>query len=222
MNSGFMDPLHLSIAIGPLAAYLMLLGIINLRGRPFLTSGGRDTVALGLGIAGLVIAGPMELFLPERAAVQYGGLVWILLFGLYLMCVILVSLVSRPKLVIYNATPDMLRPILAQLATQLDRDARWAGDTVALPNLTVQFTIETFPGTRNVQLVSAGPGQNYVSWRRFESAVAAQLRDIPSAMNPYGGVLIAIAFVMFIVIGLRVGESGAQLVQELNHLLRLR
>jgi len=217
-----MDPLHLSIALGPLAAYLLLLGIVNLRGRPFLTSGGRDTVALGLGIVGLVIAGPMELFLPERAAVEYRGLVWLLLLGLFLMCVILISLVSRPKLVIYNATPDMLRPILAQLATELDSDARWAGDTVALPNLTMQFTIETFPGTRNVQLASAGPGQNYISWRRFELALAGELRDVTSTVNPYGGVLIAIALVMFTVVGLRVGYNGAELVQELNHMLRLR
>ena len=67
ISSGLMyvDPLHLSIALGPLATYLMVLGVVNLSIRPFVTTGSRDTAALGLAISGLAIAGPMELFLPE-------------------------------------------------------------------------------------------------------------------------------------------------------------
>ena len=58
------DALHLSIALGPLAVYLLLLGFVNLSTRPFVTTGARDVGALGLAIAGLIVAGPMELFLP--------------------------------------------------------------------------------------------------------------------------------------------------------------
>ena len=68
-----MDPLHLSIALSPLAVYFVLLGIINLSARPQLTTGARDTAALAVGLSGLVVVGPMELFLPERAAAQFGG-----------------------------------------------------------------------------------------------------------------------------------------------------
>ena len=64
MYRPLMDPLHLCIALGPLAVYLLLLGIINLMPRPFMTSGARDTAALSIAISGFVVAGPMELFLP--------------------------------------------------------------------------------------------------------------------------------------------------------------
>ncbi len=53
------DPLHFCIALGPLAAYLLLLGAVNLSSRPFLTNGARDTAALGIGILGFAIVGPM-------------------------------------------------------------------------------------------------------------------------------------------------------------------
>ena len=56
-----MDPLYFCIAIAPLAVYLLMLGIINLRGKPFVTTGARDAAALGIGLVGFVVIGPMEL-----------------------------------------------------------------------------------------------------------------------------------------------------------------
>ena len=43
-----MDPLNLCIALGPLAVYLLLLGLIGLSSRPFLTSGFRDGATLAI------------------------------------------------------------------------------------------------------------------------------------------------------------------------------
>ena len=62
-----MDPLHFCVAVAPLSVYLLMVGLINLSGWPFVTTGTRDTAALGIGIIGLVIAGPMELFFPGRS-----------------------------------------------------------------------------------------------------------------------------------------------------------
>ena len=97
-----MDPLHLCIALGPVIAYLMLLGLINSRRRPFLTTGARDLSALGIGVSGLVIAGPMELFLPELATNQFGAYVWVMMLALYGLCWTLIVLLGRPRLVVYN------------------------------------------------------------------------------------------------------------------------
>ena len=36
------DPLRFAIAIGPLAIYLLVMGIVNLMSRPFVTTGARD------------------------------------------------------------------------------------------------------------------------------------------------------------------------------------
>ena len=76
-----MGPLHLCIALGPLAVYLLLLGLINLSSRPFLTTGARDCAALSVAISGFVVAGPLDHFFPETAAVAMGGylLPWLLL-----------------------------------------------------------------------------------------------------------------------------------------------
>ena len=105
-----MDPLHFCIAIAPLSVYFLMLGILNLYGRPFVTTGARDAAALGIGISGLVIAGPMELFFPEAAASQYGSFVWILLISFYGLCVSLIVLLMRSRIVIYNTSLEQLRP----------------------------------------------------------------------------------------------------------------
>ena len=47
-----MDPLHFCIAMVPLAVYLLMLGLLNLRRTPFVTSGARDAAAVGIGYLG--------------------------------------------------------------------------------------------------------------------------------------------------------------------------
>ena len=90
-----MDPLHVSIALGPLAVYFCLLGCLNLSRRPLITTGPRDTAALGVAISGLVLVGPMELFLPDAAAVEFGWKVWVLLLTLYGLGLTLIVLLMR-------------------------------------------------------------------------------------------------------------------------------
>ena len=80
----------------------------QLSGWPFVTTGTRDTAALGIGIIGLVIAGPMELFFPEEAASQFGGKVWLLLIAFYGLCVSLIVLLLRSRIVVYNITGNQL------------------------------------------------------------------------------------------------------------------
>lgn len=180
------DPLHVCIALGPLAAYLLLLGAINLSSRPFLTNGARDSAALGVGIVGFVIVGPLELFLPEATAFQLGALVWVLLLVAYSLLVTLCVLVMRPRLVIYNIRPDQVRPLLANIVPRLDREARWAGECLILPSLGVQLHVEVFWAMRNAQLVAAGPKQSFEGWTKLESAISAELRETISRRNPYG------------------------------------
>jgi hypothetical protein len=186
-----MDSLHLTIALVPLAVYLLLLGLINLSPRPFLTTGIRDGMALALGLSGLFVAGPLELFLPERAASVFGPFVWFLLIGLYLLGCSLLVLMGRPRLVIYNATATDLRPILERVVKQLDAEATCTGDTFVLPQLFVQLHLEEFAALRNVSLVSVGPRQSWLGWRKLEHELAVALRATSSAANPYGVLLVA-------------------------------
>src|SRR5687768_10079215 len=95
---GLMDPLHVCIALGPVAMYLLMLGAINLSPRPFLTTGTRDAITLGIAIAGFAIAGPMELFLPVRAVGFWGpAITWGLMVGIYALGLLLIVFMLRPR-----------------------------------------------------------------------------------------------------------------------------
>ena len=173
-----MDPLHFCIGVAPLAVYLLLIGLLNLSNKPFVTTGARDAAALGIGVSGLVIAGPMELFFPEGAASQFGGFVWLMLIVFYGLCVSLVVLLMRSRLVIYNLSPDELLPILKSIAHQLDKEARWAGDSLLMPNLRVHLHVEAVDWARNIQLCAGGNRQSYEGWRVLENQLRKELRVI--------------------------------------------
>lgn len=170
-----MDAFRLCLAMGPMAIYLLLIGAINLSRRPFLIWGARDTAVLGLAIGGLILAGPMELFLPVTATLRFGPYVWIFLVILYAMGLVLWVLTARPRLVIYNVSVSELRPVLADVVAQLDSEARWAGDSLLMPGLGVQLHMESFARLRNVALVSIGGGQMETGWRQLEQRLRQAL-----------------------------------------------
>ena len=185
-----MDPLHTIIAIGPLGIYLLVIGMLQLSRRPFVTTGGRDYAALAVGICGLVVAGPLELFMPDAPARQFGGFVWVLLLALYGLGCTLVILLSRPRIVIYNIRGDDLRPVLAAVVERLDPQARWAGECLILPQLNVQLHVETSGAMRIGELVAVGYRQSFQGWRRLERELAAALNESPSqGLTLYGAML---------------------------------
>ena len=216
-----MDPFRLCLALGPVAVYLMLIGALNVAKRPFLVSGGRDTAALGLALSGFVIVGPIELFFPATAAVHFGPYVWLLLLALYGLCLGLIVLLLQPRLVIYNVSADQLRPILADVVDQLDAEARWAGETLLLPNLGLQLHLDTTASMRNVALVAINAHQSFDGWRRLEDTLAAALARAETGRNPRGasllsaGTLIGLALVLAIA---RAPEAVAEALFEMLHL----
>jgi len=193
------DPFRFGVAIVPLAAYGLLLGLINLRRKPLLTTGARDLAALSLAVAGLVAVGPLDLFMPATAANRFGPYVWLLLLGSYALIVTFLILSARPRLVLYNISTDALRPILAEVAVGLDPGARWAGDSLCLPAFAIELHLEGFAAMRNVSVIAANPGQDPDKWRRLEIALAGAIRPIRVSPNPRGAVLVAIALGMMAV-----------------------
>jgi hypothetical protein len=197
-----MEPFHQCLALGPIAIYLLLLGMINLARRPLVVSGGRDAATLGLAVSGLVFVGPMALLFPESVAIHFGpaGLkyLWLISVGVLAICLIMALLVLRPRLIVYNISVDQFRPILAEVVERMDPDARWAGDCLFLPGLGVQLHLESFGWMRNVSLVSSGPKQDYQGWSRLEAELAAALRGIEVPWNLAGLMLLSIGSVLVI------------------------
>lgn len=179
-----MDPLRVAIATAPLAGYFLLLGLLNLRRHPFMTTGACDLAALGVAITGLVFIGPLELFRPEAATSELHNYIWVFLLAFYWLWVALVALVMRPRLVVYNISAEELRPALAEAARQVDSEARWAGDNLLLPRLGVQLHLESFGLMRHVSLVSSGPEQSLDGWRRLRRAMSRTLGQLRVQPNP--------------------------------------
>jgi hypothetical protein len=215
-----MDPLHVAIALGPLATYLLVLGVINLSSRPLLTTGGRDAAALAIAIAGLIVVGPMELFLLEEAAVWYGGWVWAIMLAAYALLVVLVILLLRPRLVIYNITLEQLRPLLADVVARLDTEARWAGESLIMPQLGLQLHLEAVPMLKHVQLVSSGPEQSISGWRHLERELVTALRRTRTSPNPYGVSLLSFGVLMAAAITYVLARDPSGVTQALNEMLR--
>jgi hypothetical protein len=178
------DPFRLAIALVPLAAYVLVLGLVNLRRRPFLTSGGSDLAALGVALSGLMFVGPLELFRPEAATREFGNYIWLFLLMFYWLWLVLAVLLARPRLVIYNISIEELHPVLAEAAGRLDPEARWAGNHLSLPRLGVHLHLDSLDVMRNVSLVSSGSRQNIDGWRRLSRELSKSLRPIRVKVNP--------------------------------------
>jgi hypothetical protein len=201
--------------------YLLLLGAINLSRRPFVTTGGRDVAALGVAISGLVVAGPMELFLPESAADRFGPVAWLLMLGLYALSIALLVMLMRPRVVIYNITFEQLRPALADVVSRLDVEARWAAESLVMPTLGVHLHLEPSNWWNNVQLISSGPHQSYPGWRRLEAELAAELRTSRGSPSPYGVSLIAFGLLLAGWVTYWLATEPQQVADGLTNMLRL-
>ena len=190
------DPFRLAIAVVPLAAYVLLLAVINLRRRPFLTSGGADLTALGIALSGMAFVGPLELFRPEALAREVGNYIWLFLLVFYWLWLVLAVLLARPRLVVYNISVEQLHAVLAEAASRIDPDARWAGRHLTLPSLGVQVQLDSLDIMRNVSLVSSGGRQDIDGWRRLARELVRSLRPIRVKPNPRAVGLLLVALVL--------------------------
>lgn len=212
------DPLRLAIALVPLAAYCLLLAMVNARRRPFVTTGGSDLAALGGALSGLVLVGPIELFRPETASAEFGGYVWLFLLVFYWLWVWLAVLVARPRLVVYNVSAEQLRPVLAEAARQVDAQARWAGDSLSLPTLGVTLHMESFDVMRHASLKSSGAKQDLAGWRRLSAELRNQLATLRVRRNPrsLGFTLLACGLIALSILHmLNAPREVAQAAQEM-------
>lgn len=177
-----MDPLRFCLAFVPLAAYFVALAAVHLSKRPRLVTGFRDSAALALGLSGLAIIGPIELFFPREAGVVFAQYVWLLLGALYGLAVLLLLLSERPRLVIYDLTLDELRPLLARTCERIDPTTRWAGQSLALPGVGMELRADA-SWLRTISIRSLGAPPPPEPWRRLHAGLAQELRDVRGRRN---------------------------------------
>jgi hypothetical protein len=206
------------LALLPLGAYLVLMGIIRLYGRPLVTTGGRDTFALAVGISGLAAVGPGELFFPSAAGASFGPAVWPLLAMLYFLLVSLVILNNRPRLVIYGIRDsNVLQPLL--LACQkIDVEARLdeAAGTVALPALGIHLRVVPHRGSDSADIETFETNISTQFWQVLLTELRSQIALVPSAPPAAGVVLTLAGLVMLGVVALQLVQQPSQVVQGLR------
>lgn len=195
-----MDTFSITAAFGPLAIYLILIGMLNLSRRSFLVNGMRDTAALCAACSGMIFVGPLSLFYPMNAAIQFGSFVWIFLSILYILVVLLIILSQPPRIVVYNITSERFRILLSDVVEKLDSQARWAGEGLYLPKLGVNLHLNRSEAIRNVSLLSSGPNQNRTGWQILEKALQNELQHSITDRNFMGLTLVIVGVMLLLVV----------------------
>ena len=178
-------------------------------------------LALAIAVSGFVVAGPLELFMPETAAVFFRAWIWPPLICLYLLCAALAAMLTRPRLVIYNVTVEQLHPVLEGVAAQLDDHRRWVGQSLILPNCGVHLNIESFTAMRNIQLTSIGGQQDLGGWRLVEKELRSQFKGLKVGINPRGFSFLFFGLLIAVLIGYSITTKPLEVAEALNDFLRL-
>lgn len=177
-------------ALVPVAAYLVAVGCLHLRRRPVALSGHVDVALLTLGIAGMVIAGPLALLQPGVGTSAWTAAVLLLGFAVVVAGAVLAA---RPRMVIYNVGLDQMRPVVASVAAGLDPTARWAGETAALPARGLQVHLDERGPARTVSVIAAGR-TSAEAWAEFSRRLRRAIRTIRVRPSPWAWAFLSAGF----------------------------
>jgi uncharacterized membrane protein len=170
-----MKPFPLLIAMLPLATYLLMLGLIRCQRRPLVTTNLRDAAALSIAVSGLVMVGPIHLFFPSAAAAELGWLVWVVLAVFYSLCVTLLLLSLRPKIIIYGMNESRLLQHLQHVASVMQTECEFDPQLHCVrwrqPNLLLRIEHQ---GVANVVAIE---GLHHGGHSQFNNQLLLQLRE---------------------------------------------
>ena len=190
----------LATALIPLAIYLIYLGLINLSSKPQIVTGTVDSVALSIGISGLVIVGPMQLLLPHAAMVRFGDNVWYPMVLLYLFGVMWLLLLNRPRLIVYNIQTDVFQRLLETIMAHNNWGAYQSENILRIPEIGVELEILSIKEMKNITLRPVRFEQSSRGWQRLRKELSIVLEKQPTCHRGLGA--------MLLFFGLMVGSIG--------------
>ena len=147
-------PNHFVICVNllPIGTYLCVLGLFHTIGRPLITTGVRDYLALVIALSGLVITGPIDYILHYRMLPDF--LVhshWIGI-GLYLLLVAAMLPRTHEKLIIYNCSEPSVAAALRAILGQSGLSFQEVPGGWIIPDRGMSLELDSFPALRNVLL----------------------------------------------------------------------
>lgn len=191
----YLDSLPLWTAFLPLGLYFLVVGVAHLRKKPLAISGSLDWTLLGVAVAGFMAVGPLALLQPVMGRAPWTV---ILLVVLCVLVVSLMTLLSRPRLVIYNISAEQLRPLLADVVADLDTTARWAGSTAALPTKQLEVRMECQGPWRTISIVANGERAGLIAWSELCSQLREKLLGIRVRSSPWAAFFIPLGTLILI------------------------
>ncbi len=208
------EPFPVVLALLPLIGYLLVLGTIRILGHALVTTGGRDIAALGVAISGFVAVGPAELFFPNAAATVFGAKIWIALVVFYALIVSLISLTSKPRLVVYGRSPADLYPPLLAAAKRIDPDAvAINGLRIHLPAKGIHFRLDGYRDADHAQVLAFEPGVPLQIWNQLLAAFREEVSKTPRPARRQGYLMLLSAAALIAILlwnGLEDQERVAQ------------
>ena len=114
----------------------------------------------------------------------------------------------------------MLSEVAARIAP--DTPPQWAGDSLVLEQLGVQFHLDIYRPLRTVSLVANGSQQSESGWRRLRAELDAGVAQLAPVDRQRGYTMISVALVMLLVPLIELaGLDRATVAQRLTDMLRL-
>ena len=191
-----MDFYSILTALIPLSFYLIFLGVINLSRKTRVLTGRQDLIALSFGVAGIVIVGPMHIFIPAAGLIRFGNNIWYPVIILYLFGVLWLAIISRLRLVFYNMNYDDFLHILERAMEREIWTAQRHGNVVQIGELKVQFEIMPVEAMKNITLRATCAEQSDAGWSAFQNAMRGELLSHCAVPNVYGWIYLACGFVV--------------------------
>jgi hypothetical protein len=189
------EPFAILIALLPLIGYLVVFSLIRLSGHALVTTGGRDIAALAFAVSGMVVVGPIELFFPRVAATVFGAKVWIALAIFYVLCVILIALTSRPKLIVYGRTPAETFGPLLSAAQAIDPAASGDADTlqIMMPTSGVRLRADGQRLADYTEILSFEPNLSPMFWNQLITVLRRELGQTKATRPRQGFSMLLVA-----------------------------
>ncbi len=217
-----LDAVRWSIVWGQLAAYCLVFGAVHCRRRPLVVAGWRDTLALAVSCAGIVMVGPAELFMPHAAATRFGAPIWLLLGWLYFLAVVLVLIHQRPRLVIYHADRQQVRAALERTLAALDPGWTAAGNSFSLASGRLELRLDASSTLGCVTVSTLGDQPAMVLWHPVARGLRRELAGASSPSHTVGLGLVTVAALLGASIVYRLTDDPQSIAQLVSDLLRRR
>jgi len=201
--------LRITTVVVPVALYFLILGLLNSRRRPQLLRARRDFLLLVAALGPVFVMPALHWAQGSWAALAGAG--GLLVAGLAAMAP------PRASWVIYNISLPEASRAAAKALRAAGLGFVEAEGTFRLTHETGQVRLSAFPLLHNVSVRMAGAP--VAAARRFETALAEQVDDVPAETTPMAMALLLVATAMLIAPLALAAPRAGQIVRILTGML---